>query len=139
MHRGSLAAGALLLAVLAACAGDAPGPSADAPSQFTDRTPLPACSPVELGLHEPLPSSAQACLDRGHVDGRGAELSVEHPSVDSPPSVTWYRAVPGSPGYELFTDATEQAAMGSGAWEYRSCPHAVSVTDLGECTYSELT
>ncbi len=146
MHRGPLAAGALLLAVLAGCDGDgedaAPAPESEAPvseapARFVDRTPLPACPAVELGQGQQIPPAAQSCLDEGR-GGDGAELVVTAPTAEGIAIVSYHRWLPGTGGYEVFTDMTPDAAFGSGAWEHTSCPQALSLTDLGECTYSEL-
>ena len=147
MRRATLAIVASLLTMAAGCDGDsddaAPAPSSQAPvsevpARFVDRAPLPACPPVELRQGQEIPPSAQSCLDGGR-GGDGAELVVTAPTVEGIPIVTYYRWLPGAGGYEMFTDMTPDAAFGSGAWEHHSCPHAVTVTDLGECTYSELT
>jgi hypothetical protein len=150
-YRSVLVAGALL-AVLAACDGDsddaAPAPSSEAPAsedpvstapaRFLDRAPLPACPPVELRQGQEIPPSARGCLDAGR-EGDGAELVVTAPTAEGIPITTYHRWLPGAGGYESFTDMTPDAAFGSGAWEYHSCPQAVSLDDLGACSYSELS
>jgi hypothetical protein len=116
------------LVVLAACT---------APEEFTGREALPTCPVVELDQGEELPADAQACLDAGLANGRGAELKVSRPTTEGDPIVDYYRVVPGQPGYEIFSDATRDS-YGPATWTRSLCPEALSVVEIGDCTETEL-
>jgi hypothetical protein len=102
------------------------------PDEFQGRAPLPRCEEVELGQTDTIPAAAGRCLEKGWSTGSGAELKVTYPTTEGDPTVTYYRSVPGTPGLELFTDASRDA-YGEGTWTRAVCPDATSATDLGDC------
>ena len=140
---GAAIAVAVLLSGLAGCAapgipGGEPPPAAgdvdgSAPAAFADRDALPACTPVTLGQGEEIPADALACLEEAGAEG--AELALTRPTTEGDPVTEYFRVLPAG-GWEIYTDMTRDAF--GGGWWLAVCPDAVSMTDLGECSSTEL-
>lgn len=130
------AAVVLTLATLA-CAGCAAGPGAPSggptPDSFHGREPLPSCGRVTLGQGEDIPSDAATCLAQAGPEG--AEFALTRPTVEGDSVTEYYRALPEG-GWEIYVDMTQDAY--GGGWWLNTCPDAVTLTVLGDCTSSEL-
>jgi hypothetical protein len=94
------------------------------PAQFERRAHLAACGTVD-------------CLRSAMRDGGGAELVVTAMTTEGDPITSYYRAVPGQPGLEIYLDSTRDRFRAAD-WSYLRCPDARGVDDLGHCTEREL-
>jgi hypothetical protein len=101
--------------------------------QWESRESLPSCGSLELRQGEVIEVDGRtelACLQRALDEGRGAELSVRHPTTEGDPITNYYRVtVDGST--EVYTDST-QDAFGDRTWSFTSCGQPESVLDA-EC------
>jgi hypothetical protein len=113
-----------LLCGLTGCAGTGP------PTAFEERPPLMSCGTVTVAHAEPAGPEVD-CFAEAIEDGRAAELVVRGTTIEGDPVVDYYRTVPGTPGIEVFHDAT-QDAFGSGTWEHYRCLGG-GVDDLRDC------
>ena len=103
------------------------------PEEFEGRTRVPACGTVEEARVGAAPATAaERCLDRALRTGAGGELVVNGMSDEGAPVYTYYRAVPGEPGLELFGDSSRNG-FAADEWTYRRCPGATGVRALGRC------
>jgi len=100
------------------------------PDAFTNRSPLPSCGTVTAG-------AGSQCLTAAMGTGAGAELTVTSVTTEGDPIVAYYRAVPGQPGLEVFTDSTKDKFSGTG-WSYARCPQASGIDSLGSCSEKNL-
>jgi hypothetical protein len=106
--------------------------SAAAPSEFRDRTPLPACEDVSLEQGTQIPDASVACIEQAGPEG--AELGIVQPTTEGDPIVTFYRVGPGIPGIEIWDDATRDAF--GGGWHLTRC-RTISVFAPEGCETSD--
>jgi hypothetical protein len=105
------------------------------PPEFADRAVLPACGTVEqAALGAGAAGAAEQCLS----GGGGGELVVTGMTDEGARVVTYYRAVPGKPGLEIFDDRSADR-FSSEDWVYRECPAASGPSVLGACASRELS
>jgi hypothetical protein len=118
------------VALLAGCAGR--GPMAPDPVQkrWESRASLPSCGSLRLQQGEAVAVDGKtelACLQRALDSGRGAELTVRHPTTEGDPVTTYYRVT--SDGVtEVYTDST-QDAFSDRSWSFASCDQPETVLD----------
>ena len=125
----ALASGACVVVLTGCVVGPGAPKGGPTPAAFLDREALPSCGSVDLGQGDEIPSGDIACLEE--ATSAGAELAVRRPTVEGDPVTEYYRVLPGG-GWEIYTDMTKDA-YGEGWW-LNTCPDALSMTQLGECT-----
>ena len=107
--------------------------STDAPAEFRDRDPLPACPAVVLDQGTQIPDASVACVEKAGPEG--AELAVVQPTTEGDPIVTFYRVGPTIDGIEIWDDATRDTF--GGGWHRAICS-GVGVFTPTDCTYDDL-
>ena len=130
--RRLLLAGCLVLAAVVVAAAVRLLDPDGAPDAFQDRTPLPSCGTLDVGLSSVPQGPEVDCFEAALQAGRGAELVVASLTDEGDQTTTYYRSVPGQDGLEFWHDATRDA-FGSGRWEHYRCPVATGIDDYGDC------
>lgn len=92
--------------------------------------PVADCGSVQVGQGEEVVTSARAevaCLQEALDLGEPAELTVETPTSEGDPIITYYRVLPDGTT-EAYVDATGDT-YGSGGWAFTSCDQPTSAID----------
>ncbi|WP_432493679.1 hypothetical protein [Kineococcus gypseus] len=102
-----------------------------APRAFTERDPYRTCPPVHVPQgREPPP--LQECLTSPGARREGVEVRVTTLTTEGDPVRTYYRALPGGAGVEVFVDATDDS-FGSERWEHLHCPDVAALSTFEDC------
>ena len=128
----------LVAAVIFAWRGGLDRLSGGPPTQFERRASLASCGTVDhRQITDGVPSEAVRCLEAAMRTGGGAELVVTGMTTEGDPLTSYYRAVPGEAGLEIYYDSTRDSYR-SADWSYLRCPDARAANDLGECSSRDL-
>lgn len=126
-HRAALAAAGVLAATaIGGCSllGDA------VQRQWEDRSSLPSCGRVDLGVGEQLEDTGRTqvdCLTAALASGAGGELVVTFVTTEGDPVTEYLRVTPARTT-EVYSDASRDR-FSDGRWTYAACPSPTSALD----------
>lgn len=98
---------------------------------WSSRDPLPSCGSVSLGHFDSLERDARGeltCLRSALDSGEGAELRINHITLEGDPVTSFYRVTPGG-AFEAYADNTEDPNSDQ-RWTYFQCNQPHSVPDF---------
>lgn len=98
--------------------------------QFEERDQLPSCGALNLDQAQTLKDQKAelACMKDALKSGNGAELKVEHPTIEGDPIVSYYRVLSDG-STEVYVDSTKDGYSDQ-KWSFASCAVPKSILDV---------
>jgi len=122
------AVGLLAVVTIAGCSLLSGDPVHD---RWVNRSSLPSCGHIVLEQGEHVAEAARSelsCLQAALRSGEGAELKLQHSTVEGDPIIEYYRVTPSGTA-EVYIDSTKDK-FGAQKWEFVECDRPTSALDV---------